>query len=162
MNFSKISLRAIVAVVAGILILGFLNWSIFQKESIVQKGRIVLLQLAPVDPRSLMQGDYMALRFALANKVSSEVSRDEMIVLKLDENNVANFERIDDGHSALQDDEIRFRYRLPNAFFFEEGQGKAYELARYGEFRVTDSGNATLTQMRDEGFNVMGRGVARD
>src|SRR5690606_6091689 len=29
-------------------------------------GQVVVLSLAPVDPRSLMQGDYMALRFAVA------------------------------------------------------------------------------------------------
>ncbi|XOT97907.1 GDYXXLXY domain-containing protein, partial [Alcaligenes pakistanensis] len=29
-------------------------------------GQTVLLELAPVDPRSLMQGDYMSLNFALS------------------------------------------------------------------------------------------------
>ena len=27
------------------------------------EGSVILLQTAPIDPRSLMQGDYMALRF---------------------------------------------------------------------------------------------------
>ena len=34
-------------------------------ERIIAQGRVVLVELAPVDPRSLMQGDYMMLRFAI-------------------------------------------------------------------------------------------------
>ncbi|MFX7329222.1 GDYXXLXY domain-containing protein, partial [Acinetobacter baumannii] len=34
-----------------------------QKEMLLKEGQLVLLPLAPVDPRSLMQGDYMALRY---------------------------------------------------------------------------------------------------
>ena len=44
-----------------ILLLGYFNWSVYQKEQTLKEGQLVLLQLAPVDPRSLMQGDYMGL-----------------------------------------------------------------------------------------------------
>jgi len=170
----KSGLRVLWATVAGILILALLNWNIFQKERLIEHGRTVLLELAPVDPRSLMQGDYMALRFAVANEIQKAAdgheSQDGRAVVKLDENNVAHFARIDDGRSPLQPDEVRLRYRVrdsnssggtvkiaTNAFFFEEGQGKIYEPARYGEFRVTDSGDAILTQLRDKQFQVLGR-----
>ncbi|MCL2830884.1 MAG: GDYXXLXY domain-containing protein [Betaproteobacteria bacterium] len=162
MSLSRANPRVLVAVLAGILILALLNGNILQKERLIEQGRAILLQLAPVDPRSLMQGDYMALRFALANELRDKASRGEMLILKLDENNVAHFERIDEGHSVLQADEIRFRYRLPNAFFLEEGQGKIYESARYGEFRVADDGSAVLTQLRDSAFNVPSRSAAPD
>ncbi|MCL2310681.1 MAG: GDYXXLXY domain-containing protein [Proteobacteria bacterium] len=170
MSQSRINLRVFIAVAIGVLILVFLNWSIFQRERLIEQGRIVLLQLAPVDPRSLMQGDYMALRFALANEIGrfklEELGKDGRAVLKLDENNVAHFVRIDDG-SPLQQGEVRLQYRIrdeygtvkivTNAFFFEEGRGSLYESARYGELRVSDTGNAVLTQLRDERFNVLGR-----
>ena len=45
------------------------NQGIFQRERILADGRIVLLELEPVDPRSLMQGDYMALRFAVVDDI---------------------------------------------------------------------------------------------
>ena len=44
-----------------LLLLGYLNWSIYQKEQTLRDGQLVLFELAPVDPRSLMQGDYMYL-----------------------------------------------------------------------------------------------------
>jgi uncharacterized membrane-anchored protein len=176
MSWPKTNLRVVVAVVVGISILAFLNGDIFQKERLVERGRVVLLRLAPVDPRSLMQGDYMALRFALADDIhkaaGDETGKGGKAILKLDENNIAHFIRIDDGRLPLQQDEIRLQYRIrdkrgnvkiaTNAFFFEEGKGKTYEPARYGEFRVADDGEAILTQLRDEQLKVLGRSAVLD
>jgi len=157
MSFPKRNGSVLVAVVAGVLILALLNGHIVQKERVIEKGRAVLLSLAPRDPRSLMQGDYVALRFALPNEVRDQVDRSDIIVLKVGENNVAHFERKDEANSALQPDEVRFRYRLPNGFFFEEGLGEDYVLALYGEFRVVDNGDAVLVLLRDKEFKVVGR-----
>src|SRR5690606_17083111 len=56
--------------VAGLLIvLAAANMGIHGREQILAEGRRVVLELAPVDPRSLMQGDYMRLNFEVANKV---------------------------------------------------------------------------------------------
>ena len=46
------------------------NGSIWQREQLLGSGRVVILELAPVDPRSLMQGDYMALTFAAGREVT--------------------------------------------------------------------------------------------
>lgn len=51
------------------LVLGAANLVIAQKESILRGGERVLLELAPVDPRSLMQGDYMRLDYAIAREI---------------------------------------------------------------------------------------------
>ena len=53
----------ILIIVNLILLLGYFNWSVYKKEQILKDGRLVLLQLVPVDPRSLMQGDYMRLNY---------------------------------------------------------------------------------------------------
>jgi uncharacterized membrane-anchored protein len=167
----KNQMRVGIALAFGLLILAGLNWNIFQRERLIEHGRTVLLPLAPVDPRSLMQGDYMALRFEVANKIGREIekkySSDGRAVVSLDQNNVASFVRMDDGKSPLLPGEVRLRYRVrgyssdvkiaTNAFFFEEGQGKVYEPARYGEFRVDAAGDAILTQLRDKDFQVLGR-----
>ncbi len=75
-------------VVAAVAILTAGNWGIYQREQLLTQGRIVLLELAPVDPRSLMQGDYMALRFrvavdALRDQRAHEL-RDGYLVVALD------------------------------------------------------------------------------
>lgn len=52
-----------------LLVLGFFFFNIIKNESILNDGETVLLRLRPVDPRSIMQGDYMALRFSLGDDV---------------------------------------------------------------------------------------------
>ena len=44
-------------------VLAVANYAIVDKERVIAHGRTVYVALAPVDPRSLMQGDYMALNF---------------------------------------------------------------------------------------------------
>ena len=52
-------------VIAGlVLVLGVANYDILQKQQVVENGQQILLRLRPVDPRSLMQGDFMQLRYA--------------------------------------------------------------------------------------------------
>ncbi|PWQ99195.1 GDYXXLXY domain-containing protein [Leucothrix pacifica] len=154
-------------VLLGVLILMLVNYSIYQREQLVTHGRTVLLELEPVDPRSLMQGDYMALRFAVAREaralIQESKARDGYVILALDQQGVGRFSRIDD-LSDLKEGEVKMLYRLrgraikfaTNAFFFQEGKAKLYEAAKYGEFRVDDSGDSVLVAMRDQGFAVIG------
>ena len=53
--------RKAIALIAGLAVLALVNLGIYQREQLLTRGQIVLLDLAPVDPRSLMQGDYMRL-----------------------------------------------------------------------------------------------------
>lgn len=153
-------MRKAIAILVGLVILVLVNHSIYTREKLLTEGEVVVLQLAPVDPRSLMQGDYMALRFQIENDVRARV-RDESphnghVVLALDGRGVGAFARIDDG-TPLATHEVRMRYRLrekqvrfaTNAFFFQEGHARFYENARFGEFRVGSDGESILTGMRD-------------
>lgn len=151
----------------GIALLGLINYTIHSRETLRQEGHIVLLELAPVDPRSLMQGDYVALRFQVAEALGRDADDTEqpdgLLVLQLDEQQLGRFLRLDDG-LPLARDEVRLRYRVragqvklaSNAFFFQEGQGRHYEQARYGEFRVAGDGDALLTGLRSADFSPLG------
>jgi uncharacterized membrane-anchored protein len=59
-----------------LLALLVVNHGIVQRERILSDGRIVLLELTPVDPRSIMQGDFMALRFAIAEDIRKILEED--------------------------------------------------------------------------------------
>ena len=158
-------MRERIALVAGLLVLAAIDYVIVQRESLVANGKVVLLELAPVDPRSLMQGDYMALRFRLATEAfgSGRDMKDGRIVVALDERGVGKFKRLDDG-TPLASDETLVRYRVrngepklaTNAFFFQEGQGGIYQAARYGEFRASADGEVILTAMRGANLEVLG------
>lgn len=160
-----------IALVAMIFILGIVNWSIIGKETHLAEGRIVYLELAPVDPRSLMQGDYMALRFGMANEIHKALPKvderrgwrqavdasDGYVVVGLDARQVGSFRGLYK-NQALSEDELRMRFRVrdgevkfaTNAFFFQEGHAKYYEPAKYGEFRVDEKGELLLVAMYDK------------
>lgn len=168
----------IIAVVSLIVSLAAVNWSIRHKELHLSTGTTVYLQLAPVDPRSLMQGDYMALRFALANDIqrnllttSSPVASplpiktsDGYVVVTLDTRGVASYGRLD-RYDALADNEIKMHYRVrggrikfaTNAFFFQEGTARAYQNARYGQFKVDSDGELLLTGLYDKELLLLGQ-----
>lgn len=153
MNQTRLRIAIAAAV---ILVLGVVNYSIFAKEHIRRHGERILLELAPVDPRSLMQGDYMALRFTLANQIRAETGGTVPVVL--------------DAHSVAQLDpearpeSLRLRYRIrqgqvwlgTNAYFFEEGDAERFAGARYGEFRVDrNTGEAVLVGMAGPDFRSL-------
>jgi len=154
--------RSLVAGVACAACLALVNYSIVAKERLLAAGAIVLLELAPVDPRSLMQGDFMALRFRMANDAAAAVRgalrqpTDGRIVATLDERGVASYRRLHAGEPVASN-EVLLRYRIrngelkfaTNAFFFQEGTAHRYEAARYGEFRVAPDGELLLTGLRD-------------
>ncbi len=175
-----------IAVITLIIILGLINTSIAGKEKLLASGKIVYLQLAPVDPRSLMQGDYMALRFALADDVKNALPFDKNIgnnashsdlqppsegdvVVRLDAQGIGKFEALYHAQ-PMEADQILMHYRVrngsvklaSNAFFFQEGQSQDYVGARYGQFRVNDSGDILLASLYDENLNILGLGKAPD
>ena len=151
----------IVVIGATLLVLIAVNGSILAKERIRSNGERIFLELAPVDPRSLMQGDYMALRFRLAEEVDAwraggERGRLRTAPLGLDDRRVATLAA---GDGSL---EIAFRVRGggvwlgTNAYFFSEGTGDRYTMARYGEFRIDPStGEAVLVGLRDAELNPL-------
>jgi uncharacterized membrane-anchored protein len=144
------------------LVLVAVNHAILAKERIRTQGQRIYLQLAPVDPRSLMQGDYMALRFEIAQRI--EAAR----YLEKDPGNRAALVIAPDGVATLREPLgapgpfIRYRIRNgqvwlgTNAYFFEEGTAGRHERARFGEFRLdATSGEAVLVGMADENLNPL-------
>lgn len=52
-----------------IALLGAVNYKVQQFEDVLATGKPVVLKIAPVDPRSLMQGDYMVLNYAILSEI---------------------------------------------------------------------------------------------
>lgn len=175
-----------------LLLLGAINFQIWRTEQVLAHGQEVILELAPVDPRSLMQGDYMALRFALGDEVhrllreqlAATNSKDDspaaairdatylaamsgVILVQPDEQGIARLVSLD-GEQPAAEGQLRLQYRLrhrnvqfaTNAFFFQEGTAKQYEAARYGLFRVDQSGAPYLTHLLDENLQIIGQTAA--
>ncbi len=153
------------ALSAVVLFLAFYNVSIAQKEIFLEQGRRVVLALRPLDPRSLMQGDYMILQFQIERDISRALPelapRRGLAVLRL-ENGEHKLARLH-GSEPLAEGELLLEFKQigggikvsSGSFFFEEGQAKTYEQARYAELRVRDDGKAMISALLDEDLKVI-------
>lgn len=141
--------------IAGcLLILLVFNTMVFNKEQHIVNGGTVILKLAPRDPRSLMQGDYMVLRYELAQKAASEFQEHEgRLFLDLDPRGIAQrlHREPKPGRVCLQfrrhEGQILFGIE---SFFFQEGQRDKYDRAKYGELKVSPDGIPVLVRLLDK------------
>jgi uncharacterized membrane-anchored protein len=139
------------------------NIGIWQKEALIAHGQPLYISLAPVDPRSLMQGDFMQLNFQIPFDTPSvsDISNQTrpLLVMKRDSQNIGSAQRIDQGE-PLAADEFKIELSPKNgrwvlvsdAWFFKEGEANRWAQARYGEFRVMPNGKALLVGLRGEGL----------
>lgn len=141
------------------VVLVYVNLSVWQYERLQAEGQVVYLELAPVDPRSLFQGDFMRLRYAIADELPrAEEPTSGLLVVELDQRNVGTFARLHQTDIPIADDEQLLRYQSqafdvnigPQTFFFQEGTAEVYQEATFAELRVSAQGDIVLVGLRDE------------
>lgn len=150
-----------------LLVLAVANIGIWQKEKLISDGQPVFIALAPVDPRSLMQGDFMRLNFLALNAFDAMTMHGERvkrpyIVLARDERGIATVQGLHEGKPLapgqflMQLTPKDGRWALvTDAWYFKEGEAARWEKARYGEFRVMPDGRALLVGMRGEHLEAL-------
>ncbi|MEO2022815.1 MAG: GDYXXLXY domain-containing protein [Pirellulaceae bacterium] len=100
-----------VLLLTGIVSLVYVNGIAWRYAAIRSQGNLVYLKLAPVDPISLVQGQYMRLRFALEREDAELRGADQdlfaqdpnagvLAVLELDNNRVGTVTRLIPGNPA--------------------------------------------------------------
>jgi uncharacterized membrane-anchored protein len=159
------SARAL-AVVTLLSLLAF-QYAIWDKEQLLASGQELLLRLRPYDPRSLMQGDYMRLAYALdADLEELEDMNSGKALLRVE--TLPNGRQVGELEEqrgkgnpldapatpniviAWHTDSRSARLRLPDSFLFQEGHAEAYADARYAVLRCSPSGQCLLTGLADE------------
>ncbi len=145
---------AIVAALAGA--------TVWKSSSAINSGQRAYLALAPVDPRSLIQGDYMTLRFAIANDARLDLNKvglpEQTIIAKLDANGVATFDRLATQGPAFGPGELLMTLTKKSgtwivgtdAFHFKEGSREKFQSAAFGDFRFAPDGQAILVGLTDK------------
>ncbi len=154
-----------ILLVLGLFFAGYAV-SVQRMETVLADGKTILLPLAPVDPRALLMGDYMDLRYTVNDRIrnalratkaapgSVDAGAEGLAVLRVRNEPVpqaADFVRLDDG-SPLRNDEFYLAYRLrghrvitaATAYYFQEGSARQYENARFGQFKVAMNGKTVL------------------
>lgn len=170
----KLVTRQLALLLSGLAILAGINATVWRYEHAMSSGEVVLLRLAPVDPRSLMQGDYMRLNYEIARELTSRDAQttqnkgSDTLVIRLDAHQVATLvadgkpDRLASDERLLQVHQSERLWQIgPDAYFFEEGSGQQYEAARYGEFRLQADGKTLLVGLRDEAYQPIGQIRAR-
>jgi len=177
-NVSKV--KPLVALAVVLLVLIPLNYKVQQFEDVLATGKPVVLKIAPVDPRSLMQGDYMALSYAILNDIRANLneSEDGVILAKekkhpnkvyalihQDEQGVATLCRVEDSlpndfkdcvaNVYLPVNNFKWLPELPSQeYFFAEGKGQHYAQAEYAEYRFKD-GILLLARLLDKDLKAL-------
>jgi len=153
---------AVVAVATAVVALTLINLAIFRSEAQLRDGQAFYLQLAPVDPRSLLQGDYMALNYQVASELRSlwpeQMPNTAWVRLRLDSQQIASEPELrgslpppSPGFVVLRVRKVGSRVTFAtDGYYFEEGQGERYESARYGLFRSDGVDKALLAELADE------------
>ncbi len=159
-------MRKAVLLATALLTLVLINYLIWDKESILRNGDLVLLPLAPVDPRSLMQGDYMVLSYRMPNTLPSadKAAAKGHLVIDVDEHRVATIKDFYVAGQSIEKSQRLIRYRMreqerfsrrnnisigADSFFFQEGHRQSFERACFGELRLAASGKSVLVGLRD-------------
>ena len=171
-------MRMKLALALGLVVLAVLNFGIYRNELFIETAEEVYLELAPVDPRSLMQGDFMRLNYRIVQNLRKEFERIRSageieipaagkIVVRLDERRVLFLKGMWNGEPLAENERLlhysnRGGWRVhvgSESFFFEEGQGKAYQEARYGVFKLGKDGRTILRALADENLVRIRPGV---
>jgi uncharacterized membrane-anchored protein len=157
--------------IGALFVFGQFYAMVAQKEALRHGGQEMFLKLAPRDPTSYMQGDYMELNYDLTNKLymmmrddaaSANLPSSGAIVVRLDDHQVAEFVRLDTS-APLSPGEHLLHYRRDGStflfgverYFIPEGTGGAFKDAVYGDVHVSLSGDALLVDLRDKDFQPL-------
>lgn len=172
-------IKKILLIINIVILFVITAFSATKEEGYRKLDNYFYLELAPVDPRSLLQGDYMTLNYDITDKVRNfifdnlynydENNKDKearelanmkkaYIAVRLDENKVAKFVKITK-EKTNEKDLLFIAYKNngfsvdinANSYLFQEGTGKKYENARYSKV-VLVGDNLRLIDLRDKDF----------
>jgi uncharacterized membrane-anchored protein/uncharacterized membrane protein len=163
-------LTAIVLIIS--LQAAWMGYQVYSNERLLQHGETVTLELQPVDPRSLLQGDYVQLNYTISQLDTSTVNEKGPITIVLRENEkgvhqYAGIYKFNDkwnttfnkkpGDILLAGKVTEFwnqntqvEYGIEN-FFVPEGTGLEVEnTAKFAVVKVSENGNGILYELKSE------------
>lgn len=158
-------MRIVLIWIAAAFVFGNFYTMVEQKEALLEKGQTVYLALAPVDPRSIMQGDYMALNYEIMNELNHDPLRFDptkpkqpssgAVVIRIDDKNVGTFVRYYDQGGPLVPGEHLLKFHHADwravigaeSYFIPEGSGSSFDHATYGELKVEPDGTPLLVAL---------------
>ncbi len=151
-----------------VLQLGYIGHHAAASELLLSNGTAIKLQIEPLDPRSMLQGDYITLNYTISTPPQAVAAELEArpglsrikVVLRPDNSGVYVFDRIYEEREQLADHEVLIKGRVSGwqniyygieSYFIPEGTGAAAEqTARFAYVRVNSRGDALLERVSRE------------
>ncbi|MCA1060776.1 GDYXXLXY domain-containing protein [Rossellomorea aquimaris] len=150
---------------------GWIGYQVYSNETLLQNGETILLELQPVDPRSLLQGDYVELNYTISQIEDTAIDENGPITIVLRQNILgiheytgvyrfngrwnAPYEKkpgdvlLNGKVTSSWDDSVQVTYGIEH-FFIPEGTGRNVERnVRGAQVKVSDKGDGILVRLQD-------------
>ncbi|MNY21862.1 hypothetical protein D3C86_1554380 [compost metagenome] len=145
-----------------------MSLQIGKSEYLLSHGKLIKLQLQPLDPRSLIQGDYVRLRYEITQppifqdnlELRKYKGKIAVVLGPSGTSDVYEFRREYQAGDILAPEEVRLNgermgyeeiaYGIEN-FFIPEGTGRTYEQnSKFAEVKVSAGGDAILVRLTEK------------
>nr|WP_286675955.1 GDYXXLXY domain-containing protein [Rossellomorea vietnamensis] len=150
---------------------GWIGYQVYSNETLLQNGETVILELQPVDPRSLLQGDYVELNYSISQLEDTSIDDNGPVTIVLRKNPQgiheysgvykfngkwnASYESkpgdvlLNGKVTSSWDNSARVTYGIEH-FFIPEGTGLDVEgKVKTAMVKVSDKGDGILVRLRD-------------
>ncbi|UYI78420.1 MAG: GDYXXLXY domain-containing protein [Fusobacterium varium] len=154
-------MKKIFVVLNLLLLMIVFGYSVIKEEKNLKKATFYI-KTVPVDPRSLIQGDYMVLNYDIAASARMEIGniRKGYIRIKINDLKIAEFIRIDEEYLPPSNNEISIQFQKNgsnidigvNSYLFQEGTGNKFQKAQYAEVIELKNGKLRLKNLLDKDF----------
>ena len=151
--------KLILIILNLIVLFGFVNYSAFQKEKILENGKLIFLELIEQNAKSpLLQGDIVTLKYKIVKGlIFDTLYKRGYVVVTLDSNSIAERVRFQSKSFPINTNEYLIEYSKgyfslnigAENYFIQQGDTKKYALARYGGVKVDAYGNSLLLGLYD-------------
>ncbi|MFK4784949.1 GDYXXLXY domain-containing protein [Fusobacterium sp. MFO224] len=146
------------------LLIVYFGYSINIEKSNLKKDSFYL-ELLPVDPRSLIQGDYMKLSYKIVNDSYKDIYnlKEGYIKISIDNKNIGHYMNVETLLSPLSNNEklIYFNQLYNgldigiNSYLFQEGKGYLFQKAKYAEVIISKNKKLRVKHLLDNNFKTI-------
>lgn len=157
-------MKKLLVVLNLILLIVVFGYSVIKEENNLKKNTFYI-KTSPVDPRSLIQGDYMVLNYNITDSARIEAVniRKGYIRIKINDLKIAEFIRVDKEYVPPSNNEISIQFQKNssnidigvNSYLFQEGTGNKFQKAQYAEVIELKNGKLRLKSLLDKDFKII-------
>ncbi|MCL6586035.1 MAG: GDYXXLXY domain-containing protein [Anoxybacillus sp.] len=153
----------LIAIIA--LQVAVIGYTAFSKEQLLTHGKLVKLELVPIDPRAVLQGDYVRLGYEISTVKAVNERGTVQVILRKDGAGVYRFVDIYSlngkpyHRDAYQTGDVLINgkingdtiiYGIESYFVPEKTGGDVQQHARFAYVRVSRTGDAILEKVSDQ------------